>query len=463
MKRIFLWSLIALLCGRATAQEIHLIFTGRDEVEHRVLLDRITIRNLTQEWEKTLFWPDTTFSMQLPPQTARLEPVELFHLSPNMPNPFNGRTDVTLSVREPGNVLLEISNTNGQLIFRQTFPLESGRHNFRITLSSRGHYILTARHNGATTSIQMVNNENGRTNGIQYTGLVPPSPQPTPQPQTPYPFDYGDLMEFIGYATINGISMESEHVTLFLNNSKTIPLHFAAVQEPFVCGTSLLYDYDRNAYHTLLFGNQCWMKENLKVRHRPNGTNLVTGPPDYQKPLYFIPFDGENYHSDYGYLYEWRHAMNYAQASDNNPSGVQGICPNGWHLPSWPEWVELFEYLESQGQYSCNDSTSFIGKAMATPTGWENDSTECAVGNFPSTNNATGFSAPPAGYHYTDNDYYEYIDVCYQCGTSCWIWSTSNFPDNSGRKSAFVLNYNSPQAAQGGIDGYGCSVRCLKD
>ena len=153
-----------MLCGRATAQEIHLIFTGRDEVEHRVLLDRITIRNLTQEWEKTLFWPDTTFSMQLPPQTARLEPVELFHLSPNMPNPFNGRTDVTLSVREPGNVLLEISNTNGQLIFRQTFPLESGRHNFRITLSSRGHYILTARHNGATTSIQMVNNENSGLN-----------------------------------------------------------------------------------------------------------------------------------------------------------------------------------------------------------------------------------------------------------------------------------------------------------
>jgi len=390
--------------------------------------------------------------------------VELFHLSPNKPNPFNGQTDITLAVKEQGNVVFEISNANGQFIFKQAFTLEGGRHNFRITLSSRGHYILTARHNGAATSILMMNNENGSINSIQYIGLANSSPQPTPQPQTQYPFDYGDQMEFIGYATIDGTPMESGHTVQFIYNSKTVPLYFAAVQEPFVCGTSLLYDYDRNAYHTLLFGNQCWMKENLRVQHRPDGTNLITGPPDWQKPLYFMPFDSVGgYHSDYGYLYEWHHAMNYAQASNNNPSGVQGICPNGWHLPSWPEWVELFEYLESQGQYSCNDSTSFIGKAMAIPTGWENDSTECAVGNFPSTNNATGFSAPPAGYHYTDDSWWEYMDICYECGNSCWIWSTSNEPDNSGRKSALVLCYNSPHACRGGINGYGCSVRCLKD
>lgn len=463
MKRIFLWSLITLLCGRATAQNILLVFTGRDEVEHHVLLDRITIRNLTQEWEKTLLWPDTTFSMQAPPQVDN--PVELFHLSPNKPNPFNGQTDVTLSVRESGKVLLEISNANGQSIFKQAFTLESGRHNFRITLSSRGHYILTARHNGAATSIQMVNNENESINSIQYMGLVNPTPQPTPQPQSQYPFNYGDQMEFIGYATINGTSMESEHVTQFLYNSKTIPLHFVVVQETFVCGTSLLYDYDRNAYHTILFGNQCWMKENLRVRHRPDGTNLVTGPPDYQKPLYFIPFDSVGgYHSNYGYLYEWSPAMNYAQASNSNPSGVQGICPNGWHLPSWPEWTELIEYIESQGQYSCNDSVSFIGKAMATSTDWENDSTECAVGNFPSSNNATGFSAPPAGFHFTDDSWWEYADIYYAFGTYCAIWSTSNYPNNSGRKSTFALNNQLPFALHGDmLMDNGCSVRCLKD
>ena len=33
--------------------------------------------------------------------------------------------------------------------------------------------------------------------------------------------------------------------------------------------------------------------------------------------------------------------MNGAGRSDTNPSGLQGVCPEGWHLPSDAEWKEL--------------------------------------------------------------------------------------------------------------------------
>ena len=43
----------------------------------------------------------------------------------------------------------------------------------------------------------------------------------------------------------------------------------------------------------------------------------------------------------YGVLYNWPAAMDGDTSSTANPSGVQGICPTGWHLPSHEEWTEL--------------------------------------------------------------------------------------------------------------------------
>ena len=46
-------------------------------------------------------------------------------------------------------------------------------------------------------------------------------------------------------------------------------------------------------------------------------------------------------YSTYGVLYNWTAAMGDATGSVVDPSGVQGICPDGWHLPSDDEWFEL--------------------------------------------------------------------------------------------------------------------------
>ena len=57
-----------------------------------------------------------------------------------------------------------------------------------------------------------------------------------------------------------------------------------------------------------------------------------------------------------GRLYDWSTAMNGASSSEENPSGVQGLCPDGWHLPSDLEWKQLVEFVELMEQSTDNFS-----------------------------------------------------------------------------------------------------------
>ena len=145
--------------------------------------------------------------------------------------------------------------------------------------------------------------------------------------------------------------------------------------------------------------------------------------------------------------------MGSSSSSSANPSGVQGICPTGWHVPSDAEWTQLTDYLGSQTQYQCNNSSDNIAKALASITGWNSDSGTCSVGNNPSTNNATGFSALPAGYYTGNYDYFGY---------DAYFWSATEFYDyyayyrNLYYFSAYVArSYNYKD------DGF--SVRCVRD
>jgi uncharacterized protein (TIGR02145 family) len=82
---------------------------------------------------------------------------------------------------------------------------------------------------------------------------------------------------------------------------------------------------DENEYKAVLIGKQTWMAENLKFNAEGSMCRA----------------DIKDYCEIYGRLYNWTIAMAGSSVDNNNPSKVQGICPEGWHLPSWPEWQEL--------------------------------------------------------------------------------------------------------------------------
>ena len=213
-------------------------------------------------------------------------------------------------------------------------------------------------------------------------------------------------------------------------------------------------DIDGNEYKTVKLGNQVWMAENLRTTRYADGTPIPLGTEASFTTAYRYYPDGNSANvSDYGYLYNWAAVMNGASSSDANPSGVQGICPDGWHVPSDAEWTELTNYVKSQSQYVCGDYTGNIAKALASETGWKPDDEECAAGNNPSANNATGFSARPAGYY---NGYYDAF------GYNASFWSATQ--NDSGNAYGRNLYYDTAYVYRtNGTKYTGYSVRCIRN
>ena len=229
----------------------------------------------------------------------------------------------------------------------------------------------------------------------------------------------------------------------------THPINDSILIDAQTCpGADTVTDYDGNIYHTVQIGNQCWMRENLRTTHYADGTEIPAGNTTSNTTAYRYPPHGhESEVTIYGYLYNWIAVMKGDSASNLNPSGVQGICPNGWHVPSQTEWEQLQSYVGSQGQYVCGGDSNQIAKALASQVWCSTNSTSnaCAVYNNVNANNATGFSALDVGYF---NDSFVY--------GAAYLWSTVN-------QTVFCLMPSLSTTGFGGaLPNYGCSVRCLR-
>jgi uncharacterized protein (TIGR02145 family) len=181
---------------------------------------------------------------------------------------------------------------------------------------------------------------------------------------------------------------------------------------PVVERGSLVDKRDNNTYKTVKIGAQTWMAENLKYKATDNKCydNLAVNC------------------ETYGRLYNWATATN-AEESNRNPSGVQGVCPDGWHIPSDGEWSTLTNYIGDES-----------GRKLKAKDGW-ND-----------YNNGTddySFRALPGGYVSHDGSFDG-------MGTSTAWWGT---------------NSHRTLGSGNGVGGWGTyrdggdylSVRCIED
>ena len=214
-------------------------------------------------------------------------------------------------------------------------------------------------------------------------------------------------------------------------------------------------DIDGNVYKTVKLGNQVWMAENLRTTRYANGTTIPLGTTtSYDVAYRYYPDDNSANVSTYGYLYNWAAVMKGASSSSANPSGVQGICPDGWHVPSDAEWTELENYVSSQSQYVCGGDEDYIAKALASEEGWNSSTDNCDVGYNPIANNATGFSARPAGY---------YFGFYYYFGNYAFFWSATQ--DGSYYAYGRYLNYYYAYVYRNynSLKYSGYSVRCIRN
>ena len=229
---------------------------------------------------------------------------------------------------------------------------------------------------------------------------------------------------------------------------------------------SYVTDYDGNRYRTVQIGSQCWMAENLRTTHYANGVSIKRGNDDTTSSVAYYAYpkdisnnDMSSYGSlfNWGLLYNWKAAMGSSASSGSNSGNVQGICPRGWHIPSENELKQLIEYVSNQSRYLCSGQSNYISKALASKVGWIYNDGDCQPSNTFTSNNATGFSAVPAGY--LSGKYYMSI------GHSCYIWSSSSTTYVRNKEARVLSFHNISQDILITSKKKACaySVRCIKD
>lgn len=461
MKKILSLTLCLAFAIASMAQTVTLTFTGIDNQNNHVSLDSIVVTNLTRGWQEVLYYPDTT--LILTNNVGIADNGHAASVAQNMPNPFDGTTNVGLFLSHPEKIQLTVVDMTGKTFCQQHHKLDKGNHNFRITLSTPQTYLLHITVGKEQHTIKMINEGHAGSNSITYMGT---DAAKGPSLQSSHPFVFGDFMEYVGFTTFNDEVYESARINIQQGSSQTHTLVFPIStvwdgtglnpNDGNTCAeTPVVTDYDGNIYTTVQIGTQCWMRENLKTTHYSDGTSIPLGTTQYtQAQSYrYAPGNDTNNVDYFGYYYNWPAIMKGASGNNNNPSNIQGICPNGWHLPSSAEWTVLTDYVESQSVYLCNNTTTNISKSLSTAKDWLQSDNNCATGNAQGTNNATGFSAKPAGgYSGTYNSF----------GNGCCFWTCT--PNSYGYAVGRSWYYNlSTVATTSNGTNNGRSVRCLKN
>ena len=118
---------------------------------------------------------------------------------------------------------------------------------------------------------------------------------------------------------------------------------------------------DGQVYRSVQIGEQTWMAENLNLEYTAGqGSSCADG--------------SEENCDKFGRIYLWSSAMDSAAAYGESGKGcgagemecwiadsvtIRGVCPEGWHLPSKTEWMQLLDFVD-------NDLNGAVGEERSS-------------------------------------------------------------------------------------------------
>ncbi len=246
-------------------------------------------------------------------------------------------------------------------------------------------------------------------------------------------------------------------------------------------------DCEGNTYKTVKINNKWWMAENMRATTYSQNNSaskditikkLTKGQVTSYTPCCINASDKSNWHDTstagdlsnaqiekLGYLYNWAAAMGYENGKSvkTTPSGNrQGICPDGWHIPSYEEYSALKTFIEKTEGHG----TGTAGKHLKTSDGWFKDGSY-----YKPADDAYGFSALPAGYYHqawVESSIYEYrLDIVGRNGI-LWLKDViAGYPETEADSFYFISIED--EVSRGGYLSVFCkksecySVRCVKN
>ncbi len=166
-------------------------------------------------------------------------------------------------------------------------------------------------------------------------------------------------------------SMQSDNVSVF----HRLNFKVKEEEEDFTpCPGQPSISHMGQTYSTVVIGDQCWLRENLNVGKMIPGYTRMEDNKIIEKYCYNDNIDNCE---TYGGLYQWDELMQYRR--DEN---TQGICPEGWHIPTQNDFRTLIDYLG--GEEIAGEKLKKAGSIF-----WVTPETEIT--------NESGFSALPGG------------------------------------------------------------------
>jgi len=161
-------------------------------------------------------------------------------------------------------------------------------------------------------------------------------------------WDLAQQVEGVSSARINTLKDEfkrrAEAQGAKFPMEEDIPCTPADNSETHYCSNGFLREYGRvthnmQTYKTVTIGTQTWFAENIRG-------------------VYFNSFN-------------WASAMNLPSSCNTTNTGCsiqskhQGICPSGWHIPSFAEWNSLISFVRSDSKCS-----NCAGTKLKSRDGW---------------------------------------------------------------------------------------------
>jgi len=166
---------------------------------------------------------------------------------------------------------------------------------------------------------------------------------------------------------------------------KSIAVFFLILLSFFTCAQNydLIKDTrDGKTYKTIQISGKVWMAENLNFGEMINSSENQKNNSTIEKFCY----DNKQENCEkYGGLYQWNELMEY-----NEIELIKGICPEGWHIPSRADYIEMITQIPQEIPGRGN------GKKFKSQTGWQINNNENSIQDSNGTNE-TGFTAIPGG------------------------------------------------------------------
>ena len=198
MKKIlaFFAVMVAVSSQTAFSQDITLTFTGARTDGAHVVLDSVQVQNITRSWTETVVYPDTvlTFS-QSGSGIADVQGVAAKLTA--YPNPFNGATNVAVTMPQSGNATVQVFNLAGQKVVEQAVALETGNNLLEVRLQEPQVHILAVTTPHGRSTIKLINSQSGAENAIlsRGTGVI------VNKLQSAQTFQIGDTLRITGFTS----------------------------------------------------------------------------------------------------------------------------------------------------------------------------------------------------------------------------------------------------------------------